>query len=162
MGYPGSAMEKAMSRELYYEDFTVGQRMESARSITIEKADTIAFAQLYDPQPYHVDEEGAKKMMFGGLIASGWHTAAVSMRLKLETDLRYVAGGLLGMGIENLRWPRPTLPGDSLRIAITILEKRLSRSKPDKGIIKYKLETWNQNDELMMDMITAVIVPVRG
>lgn len=149
-----------MSRELYYKDFAVGQRMESAKSITMHKADTIAFAKTYDPQPFHLDEESAKNTVVGELIASGWHTAAVSMRLKLETDLRYVAGGLLGLGVESLRWPRPTLPGDTLRIVITILEKRLSKSKPDKGIIKYKLETLNQKDELMMEMVTAVIVPV--
>jgi acyl dehydratase len=149
-----------MSRELYYKDFTVGQRMESAGSITMGKDDTIAFARMYDPQPYHIDEEGAKKTMFGELIASGWHTAAVSMRLKLETDLRDIAGGLLGLGVEHLKWPRPTMPGDTVRIVITILEKRLSKSNPDKGIIKYRLETLNQNDELVMEMVTAVIVPV--
>jgi acyl dehydratase len=160
MGYSASAMENTMSRELYYNDFAVGQRMESARSITIEKADALGFARLYDPQPYHIDEEAAKETMFGALIVSGWHTSAVSMRLKLETDLRYIAGGLLGLGVEHLRWPRPTKPGDSLRIVITILEKRLSNSKPDKGIIKYKLETWNQDNELVMEMVTAVIVPL--
>jgi acyl dehydratase len=160
MGYSDSAMEKPMSRELYYNDFAVGQRMESARSITMHKADTIAFAHSYDPQPFHIDEESAKETVVGELIASGWHTAAVSMRLKLETDLRYVAGGLLGLGVENLRWPRPTMPGDTVRIVITILEKRLSNSRPDKGIIKYKLETINQNNELVMEMVTAVIVPV--
>jgi acyl dehydratase len=160
MAYPPNATEKAMNRELYYNDFTVGQRMESARGITLEKADTIAYALVFDPQPYHIDEEAAKNTMFGQLIASGWHTASVSMRLKLETDLRYVAGGLLGLGVENLRWPKPTLPGDTLRVIITIIEKRLSASKPDKGIIKYKLETLNQNNELMMEMVTAVIVPL--
>jgi len=149
-----------MSRQLYYKDFAVGQRMESARSQTVEKADTIAFALLYDPQAFHIDEKAAKDTVVGELIASGWHTAAVSMRLKLETDLRHVAGGLLGLGVENLRWPRPTMPGDTLRIVITILEKRLSNSKPGKGIIKYRLETLNQKDELMMEMVTAVIVPV--
>ncbi len=147
-------------KELYYKDFAVGQRMESAKSITISKEDAITFALLYDPQTYHIDEEAAKDTMFGALIVSGWHTAAVSMRLKLETPLRDVAGGLLGLGVESLRWPRPTLPGDTLRVVITIMEKRLSKSKPDKGIIKYRLETLNQKDELMMEMITAVIVPV--
>lgn len=149
-----------MSRELYYADFSVGQQMKSGRSITVEKADTIGFAREYDPQPYHLDEEAAKHTAVGELIASGWHTAAVSMRLKLETDLKHVAGGLLGLGVESLRWPRPTMPGDTLRIVITVLEKRLSNSKPGKGIVKYKLETFNQKDELMMEMITAIWVPV--
>lgn len=149
-----------MSRELYYDDFAVGQQLKSARSHTLGKEETIAFARAYDPQPYHTDEEAAKDMMFGKIIASGWFTSAVSMRLKLETDLINVAGGLLGMGVENLRWPRPTYPGDTLRVVITILEKRLSNSKPDKGIIKYKLESFNQNDELAMEMVTSVLVPL--
>ena len=149
-----------MSKELYYNDFTLGQRMESASSITIEKADAIGFAQQFDPQPYHIDDEGAKNTMFGELIVSGWHTAAVSMRLKLETDFRYVAGGLLGLGVEYLRWPRPTFPGDTLRIVITVLEKRQSNSKPDKGIIKYKLETFNHTNDLVMEMVTSVIMPI--
>jgi acyl dehydratase len=150
-----------MDKEFYYEDFAVGQQLRSKRSYTIDKNDAMAFAREYDPQVQHLDEEGAKKSLFGELVVSGWHTAAATMRLKTETDLFHVAGGLVGMGLENVRWPRPTMPGDKLHIVVTILDKRPSKSRPDKGIIKYKVETFNQHDELVMEMETAVLVPRR-
>jgi acyl dehydratase len=151
-----------MGKELYYEDFTAGQQLKSRRGYSMEKSSAIAFAREYDPQSQHVDEEAAKKGAFGGLIVSGWHTAAATMRLKTETDLFNVAGGLIGMGLKNVRWPRPTMPGDTLRIVVTILGKRLSASKPGKGIVEYKVETINQRGELAMEMETAVNVPLRN
>lgn len=150
-----------MSKEFYYEDFEIGQQFRSKRSYTIEKDSAIAFASEYDPQSHHVDEEKAKDSLFGELVVSGWHTAVASMRLKTETELFKVGGGVVGMGLESVRWPRPTRPGDSLRIVISILEKRLSNSRPDQGIIKYKVETFNQRDELVMEMVTAVLIPRR-
>src|SRR5579872_3085033 len=152
----------AMSKAYYYEDFAVGQQFKSKRSYTIGKEDAIAFAREYDPQDIHIDEAKAKEGMFGGLVVSGWHTAAASMRLKTETELFKVAGGVVGLGLESVRWPRPTMPGDSLRIVITIVEKRLSNSRPGFGIVRYKVETLNQRDELVMDMLTAVIIPCRN
>lgn len=151
-----------MTREFYYDDFQIGQQFHSKRSYTIEKDHAIAFANEFDPQPQHIDEEGAKDSMFGELIVSGWHTAAASMRLKTETELFNVPGGVVGMGLESVRWPRPTRPGDSIRVTVTVLDKRLSASRPDKGIIKYKVETFNQSDELVMEMVTSVIVSRRG
>lgn len=150
-----------MSEPLYYEDFSVGQQFGSARSYVIEKDDALAFAREFDPQAQHTDEEGAKKSLFGELVVSGWHTAAASMRLKTETELFKVADGVVGMGLESVRWPIPTRPGDALRITITILAMRASTSRPDKGIIKYKVETFNQRGELAMEMITSVMVPRR-
>ncbi|MFO0390104.1 MAG: MaoC family dehydratase [Alphaproteobacteria bacterium] len=145
----------------YYEDFTIGQTLESRSQYTISRENAIAFAQEYDPQAQHLDDEKAKDSIFGALVVSGWHTAAVTMRLKTQTDLADIEGGLVGLGTESMRWPRPTMPGDTLRLVITILDKRLSQSKPGKGIIRYKAETLNQKGELMMEMFTNVIVPCR-
>jgi acyl dehydratase len=150
-----------MEHARYFEDFSIGQQFRSTRSYTIEKENAIAFAREFDPQLHHVDEEDAKDSQFGELVVSGWHTAAASMRLKSETELFQIKGGVAGLGLDHVRWPRPTRPGDSIRILITILSMRPSNSKPDKGIINYKVETFNQRDELVMEMTTAVIVPRR-
>lgn len=150
-----------MTDTLYYEDFKVGQQFESPRRYVIKKEDAIAFAREFDPQLQHVDEVGAKNSLFGELIVSGWHTAAVTMRLKTETPFFHMAGGVVGMGLENVRWPIPTRPGDSLSIIITILSMRPSASRPSKGIINYRVETFNQRNELAMEMVTSVIVPRR-
>ncbi len=151
-----------MTTPLYYEDFAVGQQFKSRNSYTIDRDGAVAFAREYDPQAQHIDDEGAKDSVFGELVVSGWHTSAATMRLKTETDLLHISGGLVGLGVESLRWPRPTMPGDTLRLVITIIDKRLSQSKPGKGIVKYKAETFNQKDELMQEMITNVIVPCRA
>lgn len=151
-----------MSTPLYYEDFTIGQTLESRTHYTIDRASAIHFAKEFDPQHQHIDDEKARESIFGELVVSGWHTAAATMRLKTETDLVHIAGGLVGLGTETMRWPRPTMPGDTLRLVITILDKRLSQSKPGKGVIKYKAETLNQKGELMMEMVTHVIVPCRN
>jgi acyl dehydratase len=150
-----------MPKELYYEDFEIGQQLKSSDSYTITKESAIAFAKEYDPQAQHIDEAHAGDTTFGQLVVSGWHTAAASMRLKTMTELFDVAGGLIGIGIENIGWPRPTLPEDTLRVVVTVLEKRPSNSKPDKGLVKYKVETFNQRDELAMTMTVTVIVPRR-
>jgi len=150
-----------MDNKLYYEDFEIGQQLRSPRSYTVTKDNAIRFATEYDPQVMHLDEVKAKDSIFGELVISGWHTSAISMRLKTETDLGRVAGGLVGMGLENIGWPQPVKPGDSLHIVITIIEKRLSNSRPGKGIIKYRAETYNQHDALVMEMVTAVLVPRR-
>lgn len=150
-----------MKKGLYYEDFEIGQQLRSKESYTINKEQAIAFAKEYDPQLQHIDEHGAKDTLFGKLIVSGWQTAAITMKLKTQTELFDMTNGMVGMGLENVRWPRPTFPGDSLRVVVTVLEKRLSQSRPDKGIIKYKVETLNQDNELAMEMTIAVIAPLR-
>jgi acyl dehydratase len=150
-----------MSKERYYEDFEVGQQLLSRGEYLMDKESTIAFAKEFDPQPMHIDEVSSRINRFGGLIASGWHTAAATMRLKTETDLANIEGGLLGLGAEDLRWPQPTRPGDTLRLVITVLEKRLSKSKPGFGVIKYKAQTLNQRNEVAMEMTTAVLAPCR-
>lgn len=149
-----------MSKKLYYEDFKVGDVIENGGYV-ITKEEAINFAKAYDPQDQHVDEELAKEGIIGELIASGWHTAAASMKLKLTSMLKHIDGGMIGMGLEQLKWPRPVFPGDTLRIVLTILEMRPSNSRPDRGVVKYRLETLNQKNEVVMEMITAVLVPRR-
>ena len=149
-----------MADALYYEDLEPGQQF-TAGPYDMNTEHIIDFAKGYDPQPQHLDEEAAKDSLFGRLVASGWHTAAATMRMKIDTPLSAIPTGLVGMGIESMKWPRPVLPGDQLRIVITILDKRLSGSKPDKGVVRYKVETFNQKDEKVMEMATAVIVPRR-
>lgn len=147
-----------MSAPLYYEDFEPGWQF-TTRGYHLEKDDSIRFATAYDPQYFHIDEEKAKAGIWGELVASGWQTAAITMRLKTESPLRHVAGGLIGLGLESVRWPRPVFPGDTLHAVITVTEKRASTSKPGYGVVKYKVETFNQNHELVMEMITAVLMP---
>src|SRR3569623_2192594 len=131
--------------ELYYEDLAVGQKFHSGTyEMTAEGIK--AFAAQWDPQPFHLDEEKAKNSLFQGLAASGWHTAAVTMRLMVDSELK-LAGGSIGAGGEELRWPRPTRPGDVLKQELEILEKRTSRSRPELGIVKTRLPTTNQRDE---------------
>jgi acyl dehydratase len=150
-----------MTTTLHYEDFSTGQTF-AAGGYTITKESAIAFAREYDPQYFHIDEEAAKSSFFGGLAVSGWQTAAASMWLKLQTPLGKVAGGLIGMGLEHLKWPRPVYPGDTLRIVVTITGTRVSNSRPSHGVVQYKVETYNQNDALVCVGGTAVMVPKRG
>jgi acyl dehydratase len=150
-----------MNATLYYEDFIVGQQFR-AGSFDTTKDHAIAFAREYDPQYFHIDEEAAKAGLWGGLVLSGWHTAAISMRLKISTPLGRVTGGLVGLGIESIRWPQPVYPGEALSIVVTITEMRVSKSKPNFGVIRYRVETFNQRQELVMEMVTSVWVPRRA
>ncbi len=144
----------------YFEDFTVGERFESGTH-TVNKEEAVAFATSYDPQYFHTDPEKAAGSVFGKLAASGWFTAGISMRLKLETPLNDVSGGLIGMGVEAMRWIRAVYPGDVLRVTVTIVEKRVSQSKPNYGVVRYKVETRNQNNEVVMEMTPTVLMPLK-
>src|SRR3989442_3206057 len=118
----------------FFEDFAVGQTFRSGR-LQIDKERIKTFGAEFDPQPFHLDEDAARDTIFGGLAASGWHTAAVTMRLLVESDLK-PAGGIVGAGADEFRWPRPVRAGDELRIESEVLEVRPSRSRPDQGLIK--------------------------
>src|SRR6266550_5174488 len=146
-----------MSR--YLEDFAVGQTFRSGR-LLIDKERIKTFGAEFDPQPFHLDEEAARDTIFGGLAASGWHTAAVTMRLLVESDLK-PAGGIVGAGADEFRWPRPVRPGDELRTESEVLEVRPSRSRPDQGLIKVRTTTLNQNDEAVQVIIANLVVPRR-
>jgi acyl dehydratase len=148
-----------MAAPLYYEDLAVGQSFKT-RSVTVEPAMVKAFAAEFDPQPFHLDEDAAKESVFGGLVASGWHTAALSMRLLVGGELQ-LAGGLIGMGADELQWPRPVYPGDVLRLESEVLEMRPSRSRPDRGIVKVRNTTLNQDGEPVMVLVVNMVVPRR-
>jgi len=140
----------------YLEDFAVGQRFATGR-ITVDAADIKAFAAAFDPQPFHLDEEAARTSLFGGLAASGWHTAALTMKLVVEGELS-PAGGLIGAGLDELRWPRPVRPGDELRVESEVLEVRPSKSRPEQGTIKVRSTTLNQRDEAVQVYVGNLVV----
>jgi acyl dehydratase len=150
--------ERGPDGRLYLEDFLVGQRFTSATHL-IDVAQIKAFARQFDPQPFHLDEEAAKGTLFGRLVASGWHTAAISMRLQVESGLP-IAGGMIGIGGE-MRWPQPTLPGDELRVETEIKEVTPSRSRPDRGVVRVRSETRNQRDEVVQILDAKLFVPRR-
>lgn len=118
------------------------------------------FAAEFDPQPFHLDESAAAQSLFHGLAASGWHTAALTMRLLVEGDLKPV-GGIVGAGFDELRWPRPVRPGDELRVEGEVLEVRASKSRSDQGLIKVRGTTFNQNNEPVQVFVGNLIVPRR-
>ena len=142
----------------YFEDFAAGQKFGSGR-LTVDAAAIKAFAGDYDPQPFHLDEAAAEQSLFGGLAASGWHTAALTMRLIVGSAFR-PAGGILGFGGE-LAWLKPVRPGDELHIEVEILETRLSQSRPGVGIVKVRVTTLNQSSEIVQTFTPALLVPRR-
>jgi acyl dehydratase len=144
---------------LYLDDLRVGQRFASATHV-IDAAQIKAFARQFDPQPFHLDEEAAKAGLFGGLVASGWHTAAITMRLQVDSGLP-IAGGIVGIGGE-MSWPRPTRPGDALSVVSEILEVTPSRSRPDRGVVRMRSETRNQRNEVVQILDAKLFVPRRA
>lgn len=139
----------------YLDDIAVGDRFESAT----HRMDTdaiVAFARQFDPQPFHLGEEQAAGSFFGRLVASGWHTASVTMRLIVETHP--FVGGVVGAG-GTLTWPRPTYPGDTLRVVAEVIEVRPSRTRPERGMVAVRALTLNQHDEVVQDMTTQLVVP---
>jgi acyl dehydratase len=144
----------------YFEDFQVGQRFRSATA-TVSADDIKAFARQFDPQPFHLDEAAAKESFFEGLAASGWHTAAIVMRLTVQSDLR-PAWGTIGAGVENLRWPRALRPGDTIRVDGEVLDVRASRSRPDIGIVRIRSVATNQAGETVQLSEPALVVPRRA
>jgi acyl dehydratase len=144
---------------LYLEDLHVGQRFETGTYV-VTAAEAHGFAAAYDPQPIHLDEEAARAGPFKGLSLSGWHTAAITMRLFVEQGPP-IAGGMIGLGAE-LSWPRPTRPGDTLRLTSEIVEVRPTRSRPDRGIVTIRSETLNQRNEVVQVFVGTLLVPGRG
>ena len=138
-----------------WEDFQVGDRFQTGAYAVTEKA-IVDFAREFDPQPFHLDIEAAEKSVFQGLAASGWHTAAMTMRLYVTSGLE-LAGGSVGLGVDELRWPVPVRPGDTLRCEIEILETRPSKSRPDRGILRIRDVTRNQKGEVVQTFTAAVL-----
>jgi acyl dehydratase len=144
---------------LYLEDFAVGQTFGSAR-LRVDKERIKSFAAEFDPQPFHLDEETARATIFRGLAASGWHTAAMTMRLLVDSELK-PAGGIVGAGFDEFRWPHPVRPGDELRLTSEVLEVRPSKSRPEQGLIKVRTTTLNQDGEAVQVMVSNLVVPRR-
>jgi acyl dehydratase len=142
----------------YFEEFAVGQKFESEPR-AVDAAEIKAFAAQFDPQPFHLDEEAARDSLFGGLAASGWHTAAMTMRLCLGSDMR-PAGGIIGGGGE-LTWAKPVRPGDVLRVEIEVVETRASRSRPGQGLVKVRIATLNQDGDTVQSFAPTLLVDRR-
>jgi len=144
----------------YFEDYVVGS-VHKFGAIAITEEEVIDFAKRFDPQTFHIDPQGAKKTRFGGIIASGWHTSALVMRLFVDNYLSKVAN-LASPGVDELRWIRPVRPGDDLSIRVTVLDARPSRSKPECGILTFFIEVTNQRGEVVMTMKSVSIMLRRG
>lgn len=140
----------------YLEDLTPGRKFGSGR-LRVEAERIKSFAKEFDPQPFHLDDAAAHDTLFRGLAASGWHTAAMTMRLLVDGELR-PAGGIVGAGFEELSWPRPVRPGDELRVESEVLEVRASKSRPGQGLIKVRTTTLNQNGEPVQVMVGNLVV----
>ena len=140
----------------YLEDFEPGQKFASGR-LSVEAARIKSFAMEFDPQPFHLDEDRARDSFFKGLAASGWHTAATTMRLLVASELK-PAGGIIGAGFDEMRWPRPVRPGDELHVESEVLEVRPSKSRRDQGVIKVRTTTLNQSGEPVQIFVGNLIV----
>ena len=155
MAEPGKLQD---GHRLYLDDLHVGQRFTSATH-AIDEAQIKAFAAQFDPQPFHLDDAAAKATLFGGLAASGWHTAAITMRLLVESGLPLM-GGIVGAGGE-ISWPKPTRPGDILQVVSEVEEAVPSRSRPDRGMARVRSETRNQRGETVQILVAKLSVPRR-
>ena len=144
---------------LYLEDISVGERFPSD-VYQVTEEEIIAFAQQFDPQPFHLDREAASASVFGGLSASGWHTAALAMRLFMTGPLQF-AGGAIGLGVDELRWPTAVRPNDTIQLETEILETRLSRSKSGYGIVRVRNIARNQKGEVVLSYSANALVQSR-
>ncbi len=147
------------SRRLFLEDLAVGQRFASGTH-ALDEAQIRAFAAQFDPQPFHLDEAAARQSLFGGLAASGWHTAAITMRLQVEGGLP-IAGGIIGAGGE-IAWPHPTRPGDILRVESEVVAIAPSRSRPDRGLVTVSSRTLNQKGDVVQTLVVKVVAHRRA
>lgn len=154
---PLRAVGEPVMNVLHFEDFAPGQRFVGHTRLRIEKDRIKTFASEFDPQPAHLDGEAAAASVFRGLAASGWHTAAATMRLLVESEF-HPAGGIVGAGFDELRWPRPVRPGDELRVESEVLETRASRSRPEQGLIKLRTDTLNQDGEVVQTSVGNLVV----
>ena len=148
-----------MAEAFYFEDFFVGQLFYSAGSAKVSAEEIKEFGQKYDPQPFHLDEAAGEGSFFKGLAASGWMTAAIAMRLRVESTP--IVGGMVGAGVEEIRFTQPVRPGDSLRIESEILSVRRSGSRPDMGVVRSRTTVFNQHDEVVMRTTVNFLAPVR-
>ena len=142
----------------YLEDYAAGQKYAGSARVRVDAERIHRFAAEFDPQPFHLDDAAAQQSIFRGLAASGWHTAAMTMRLLVASDLE-PAGGIVGAGFDEFRWPLPVRPGDELRVEVEVLEVRPSKSRPDLGVIKIRTTTLNQNGQAVQVTVGNLMVP---
>jgi len=145
---------------MYFEDFYPGQKFNSLRSYRVTAKEIISFGEKYDPQPFHIDEAAGKNSFFSGLAASGWLTAAIVMRLRVESI--NVKGGMIGAGVEEIRWTHPVRPEDKLRTESEILDVRRSVNRPGFGIVRSRTTVFNQRDEIVMRSIVNWLAPLKN
>src|SRR6476646_8826971 len=145
-------------KQRYFDDLKVGDRFKSG-PFTVTEKEVIEFAHKFDPQMFHLSRKSAERSIFKGLIASGWHTAAITMRLFVQT-LNF-AEGAIGLGVDELRWPRVVRPGDVLTVETEIVDLRPSRSRRNHGIIRLRNVTTNQRGEIVQTMLASAMVPMR-
>jgi acyl dehydratase len=150
----------AVQRDFFLDNFKPGDRFESSAGYTFTDADIIQFAHRYDPQVFHLDVESAKKSIFGGLIASGFQTLAATFRL--VHSIGFLDHNMGGPGMDELRWLKPVRPGDTLRAIVEIVEVVPSKSKPDRGALKYRISAVNQKDETVMTALITSLVKRRS
>src|SRR5438874_2468732 len=143
-------------KEHYFDDLKMGDRFQS-EPLNVTEKQLIEFAHKFDPQMFHLSRKRAERTIFKGLVASGWHTAAITMRLFVQT-LNF-AEGAVGLGVDELRWPNPVRPGDALRVETEIVDLRPSKSKPDRGIVRIRNVTTNQHGEIVQTMFASALVP---
>jgi acyl dehydratase len=154
-----AAKEDGIVTGKYLEDFAAGQTYGSAR-LRVDEERVKTFAAEFDPQPFHLDADAARGSIFGGLAASGWHTAAMTMRLLVQSEFK-PAGGIIGAGFDEFRWPLPVRPGDELHLDIEVLEVRASKSRPNQGMVKVRTTTRNQKGEAVQVSVGNLVVPRR-
>ena len=145
----------------YYEDISVGD----ARSFghyEVTREEVVEFASKYDPQPFHLDDEAAAATHFGRLSASGWHTCSMTMAMMVENMKTEKSAGLGSPGVDQLRWKKPVYPGDTLRCETEIIEKRRSASRPEMGIFKSRIRTFNQHGEMVLEMVSNALIATRN
>jgi acyl dehydratase len=148
--------EASAATSLYLDDLKAGDRFVSGEHV-LDEAQILSFARQFDPQPFHLDHEAAKATLFGGLAASGWHTAAITMRLLVDQGLP-LAGGIIGAGGE-IAWPKPTRPGDVLHVETEVVSVTPSRSRPDRGMVVVRSETRNQHGDVLQQSTYKLVVP---
>ena len=148
-----------MPQELYFEDFYVGQKFHSAGTAKVSAEEIKEFGQKYDPQPFHLDEAAGEGSFFKGLAASGWLTAAIVMRLRVQSIK--VCGGMIGAGVEEMRWTEPVRPGDTIRTEIEVVGARLSSSRKDYGIVRTRTLAYNQRDQVVMRSTVNFLAPIK-
>lgn len=148
-----------MADELYFEDFTLGQKFTSIEAVKVSAQEITEFAEKYDPQPFHLDEAAGKSSFFKGLAASGWLTAAIVMRLRVSTIK--VHGGMIGAGVEEIRWTEPVRPGDSLHTETEVVGLRRSQKRPELGLVTIYTQTYNQNNAVVMKSTVKFLAPLQ-